>query len=232
MLVFSEVIRVKGLAVGYLLSKAKHDNNLKDTKKGAVTRKSSKGKPKSKPSTSPSSPSGSPKSEANTPHWIVSVEGGSGDEEVIAESLLGKVLQEVESSDESAQSATVDKQVVTATTMAKTAAANKGKVAIAAAAPATKGNSNKGKSKTKTPDGAPKTTSPPPKAHPSSKIAGNGIPSSPEREILEWERKRPVPRPKKLDGDYDHVEEVHLNTGTLFLYRGAKRRRVEYVQRV
>jgi hypothetical protein len=74
----------------------------------------------------------------------------------------------------------------------------------------------------------------------SSKTATNNNNTSPQGStshnntiIAEWERKRPAPRPKKcLLGEDQKVREIHLMTGTLFMYRGGKYRRVEYVPRV
>ena len=227
----TEVIRVKGLAVGYLLSKAKQQDDNTTPTKGNNNKKTTRNNKKKAKASSPTA--GSPKSKEGEPqHWVVSVEGGSGDEEVIAETLLGKVLEETEeSSDDSSQSATFDKTKAVTTKTQDKAAATKGKVTFAA--PATKGggnNKNKKskKSKASSGNGASKTSS--------SKTATNRSDdpndNSQEREILaEWERKRPMPRPKKMDG-YDDVVEVSFDTGTLFMYRSAKQRRVEYVARI
>ena len=98
------------MAVGYLLSKAKQqDDNTTPTKGNNTNKKTTRNIKKKAKASSPTA--GSPKSKEGEPqHWVVSVEGGSGDEEVIAETLLGKVLEETEeSSDDSSQSATFDK---------------------------------------------------------------------------------------------------------------------------
>ena len=116
------------------------------------------------------------------------------------------------------QSATVEKATVT-TKKAKPA---KGKVTA-------KGGGNK-KGKTKPATGNGKTTKASPSSSKTTRSNNNVHNEIPEREILDWERKRPCPRPKKMEG-YD-VEEVSFETGTLFMYRSPKHRRVEYVPRI
>ena len=85
------------------------------------------------------------------------------------------------------------------------------------------------------PTTTPTVTSSPPQKGGSGKNKSNNsgtAAAASNDDILEWERKRPAPRPKKFDGFYNRVEEVHYETGTLFLYRGRKHRRVEYIPRV
>mmetsp|Transcript_5667 Transcript_5667/g.9892 ORF Transcript_5667/g.9892 Transcript_5667/m.9892 type:complete len:227 (+) Transcript_5667:148-828(+) len=203
-----EVLRGDGLAVGYLLSKAKDDKGGKNTRKSSNINKDKK--------------SGSDKI-----RWLVSVEGGSGDEEIIPEQSLGRVLEEktIGSSDESAtfEKTNTTKPVVVKKSVKAKTSVSKTKPSASKAVNVSPSSSSK-KATGSNKSGAQSSRS-------SSSNSNNN--NNPEEGIAEWQRKRPVPRPKKMEGD-GKIIEVNLKTGTLFMYHGGggKHRRVEYIQRV
>jgi hypothetical protein len=252
----SEIFRGDGLAVGFLLSKAKNHGKNKNSK---TPNKKLRGGTRS----SNTNTSGHPENDKNRynnnkdddmqvleniSQWRVSVEGGSGDEEVISEQFLGKVLEEGDSD----ESATMDATTATTTTTSTTTAKTTKPTVVKKGHTTTKGKKDK-KINPKTikvvvsPSSSPTpspNTSPQAKPNPSNNnnkgnktkaaAATAATKTGDDTIVAEWQRKRPVPRPKKLDDQdlYQRVEEVHFETGTLFLYRGGQHRRVEYVPRV
>jgi hypothetical protein len=234
-----EVLRVDGLAVGYLLSQYKDDD---DNDSKGKNRNSTKNKKKNTRNNNNSNNNTEVKTKTTTltKRWVVSVEGGSEDEEIVSEKALGRVLDgmdEVEDDTEASdESATFDKAAVmdskTPITASKTktkptvikkktsSKTSKTKVSTSAVAATIKGSSSTA-SKNVTIKGSSTVSSP------SQQPAGG------EESLVEWQRKRPAPRPKKIYAD-DKVIEVEMNTGTLFMYRrnNGLHRRVEYTPRV
>lgn len=159
-----------------------------------------------------------------TPHWVVSVEGeSSNDEELVSEKSLGRVL-ESHDSDDTIKSATMDKtakkpppakKVTKAKTKVNRAVASSAATttaAVASASAASKSTSSSRRMNTRA----------------ASKRGGDGHVSL--NDGIGVERKVPSPRPRKRQGD-GSVVEVKMLTGTLFMYRG-DHPRVEFIRTV
>jgi hypothetical protein len=140
--------------------------------------------------------------EGGVTKWMVSVDGGSDDEELISEKMLGRILDTSESDDNSSKSAMVDKTVKQ---------------------PPAKKTS---KEKTKHVAGGASDANRRVNTRAATKMGGthNELFSG-----LDATRKAPA-KPKKKQGD-ETVVEVEMRTGTLFIYRG-NHPRVEFVRTV
>jgi hypothetical protein len=142
--------------------------------------------------------------EGGVTKWMVSVDGGSDDEEMISEKMLGRILETSESDDNdnsSSKSAMVDKTVKQPP--AKKASKEKSKHVAGGASDANRRVNTRA----------------------ATKMGGTHQLFS----GLDATRKAPA-KPKKKQGD-ETVVEVEMRTGTLFIYRG-NHPRVEFVRTV
>jgi hypothetical protein len=137
---------------------------------------------------------------SSTTHWVVSVQA-SNDEEIVSEKSLGRVL-EVHESDDSIKS-----------TIEKTANASKKLVTKKTTRVKGKVN-NRGQTKRKI----------------TTRASGKGKEGAIAFDELDFVRKAPPPKPKKIQGD-ETVVEMKMNTGTLFIYRG-KNHRCEFIRTI
>lgn len=192
-----QILRTNGLDVGIILSKALESSAEEEDI-----------------DTSPS-----PRGTVNTTtKWMVSVENDSASEEEISEKYLGRIL---EASDESDNTATIDKATALASSSKKK---NGGKGA--GAVPKKVSFPNGQKSKHRGPEGTKANSRRNTRA---SRNADN-IDMDALNDIIMKKPKKATPKPPKNSAAQgESVVEVKMATGTLFMYKGLKRR-VEFIR--